>query len=512
MVFFLFREYPFAEKINAVRKKEIAKYRKALYIFSITVDLFASTTKIIVFIILLTFYLANGSMTAEIAFLVLSVFNQTTGLITILIPNCVFSTLNFLTSIRRFNKFLALEESAGDGVCHSSGSTPEFSLLVKNMTACVSRPTSEAEDNPAFGDKEGDKERDNESDKSNGKTVEILKNIDFSCRPGELVIVVGAVGSSKSSLLQAILSELQIKEGHIEVNGRLAYAPQDAWIFSGSIRENILFDSKFDEPKYNAVIRACSLERDLSLFEDGDQTLIGEKGYAISGGQKARISLARALYFDADIYLLDDCLSAVDAHVSKHLFELAITEYLKHKTVVLVTHQLNYINSADKVLFLKNGKQILFEIGQEILKRMAAGQDDDFVKFVGSNLGSEEAQQPRKSLFSAEFIVDDDDVYDDDKEEQNQLKEIKKMEREKRLIEEDDKIYATYRSYVSYLSYGKICLFGPLLILAFGLTQLNATSLDYFLKLWVDINSENSTVVNSLNSTASWLTTTSLQT
>ena len=250
----------------------------------------------------------------------------------------IMATSSFLVSIKRLNKFLALEESAGAGVHHSTDSGKDYAIAFKNLTACATQPSEKetmVNENKKMTKKSTEKEA-NEKEKS----VNILKNIDFKCKPGELVIVIGAVGCSKTSLLQAILSELQIKEGHITVNGRLAYAPQDAWIFGGTIRENILFDSEFDETRYNEVLRVCALERDLSLFEDGDQTLIGEKGISLSGGQKARIGLARALYFDADIVLLDDPLSAVDAHVSKHIFKQAISEYLKSKTVLLCTHQL----------------------------------------------------------------------------------------------------------------------------------------------------------------------------
>lgn len=136
--------------------------------------------------------------------------------------------------------------------------------------------------------------------------------------------------SGKTSLLQAILSELRIREGSIQVNGRLSYASQEPWVFAGSVRENILFDSEYDEERYNEVVKVCALERDLNLLADGDQTFIGERGIALSGGQKARINLARALYFQADCYLLDDPLSAVDAHVCEYLSVPSIHKTFDH--------------------------------------------------------------------------------------------------------------------------------------------------------------------------------------
>ena len=491
----MFREHPFAEKINEARRKEIAKIKKSLYIFSITIGLFASTTKVIVFIILLVYYFSYNTISDKVVFLTLSVFNQITFLITFFVPEMVMATANFFISIKRINQFLELDESISDGVHHSTGNK-EYALAFKNLTACVARPLRKEdvknveEQKNETTDKVGDKEE---------KSVEILKGINFKCKPGELVLVVGAVGCGKSSLLQSILSELQIKDGQISVNGRLSYASQEAWIFGGSIRENILFDSEYDEEKYNEVVRVCALERDLDLFEDGDRTLIGEKGVVLSGGQKARISLARALYFDADIYLLDDPLSAVDAHVSKHLFRLAISEYLKPKTVILATHQLSYINYADKLLFLKNGEQVFYERGEEFSKRLVDEPEGEFAQFVGSCLGvqDEKGRFEKRSLSLKSIVYDDEDR-------QNQLKEISKMEREKRIKDEDNKIRFLYKAYASYFKYGRIAIDGPLLVLVFGLAQLNATSLDYFLKIWTDSISEisRSTINSTLNSTA----------
>ena len=429
------------------------------------------------FIILLTFYLSGGPITDKLVFLTLSVFNQTIFMVTVILPNFILNASNFMITIRRFNKFLTLEEKQ-EAVCFLSEQSEqkEYVLSINNLTACVrSLPVNEAGDNPTSNSPSSDSPS-SSSDDLTEKQIDLLKNINFACKPGELAIVVGAVGCGKSSLLQAILSELQIKEGSITVAGKLSMAPQEPWIFGGSIRENILFDSEFDEYKYREVVRVCALERDLSLFEDGDRTLIGEKGIMLSGGQKARISLARALYFDADVYLLDDPLSAVDAHVSKHLFRLAISEYLKPKTVILITHQLNYISYADKVLFLRGGEQILFENGHEISRRLVDEPEDEFAKFIGSNLdGNDQARR----LSAESFAFNEED-------EQSQLKEIQKMEKEKRMQAEDDKVNFVYKAYVSYFRYGRVAVYGPLLVLVFGLAQLNGSGLDWFLKLWTD--------------------------
>ncbi|CAL8406691.1 unnamed protein product, partial [Arctogadus glacialis] len=182
-----------------------------------------------------------------------------------------------------------------------------------------------------------------------------LQNLSLSVGSRQLVAVIGPVGAGKSSLLSAILGELPLDKGVVKVKGQLTYACQQPWVFPGTIRSNILFGKELDTAKYEKVLRACALKRDMELLPDGDLTLIGDRGATLSGGQKARVNLARTVYQDADIYLLDDPLSAVDAEVGRHLFEKCICGILKDKPRILVTHQLQYLKAADQILVLKEG-------------------------------------------------------------------------------------------------------------------------------------------------------------
>ncbi|CAG9769762.1 unnamed protein product [Ceutorhynchus assimilis] len=175
-----------------------------------------------------------------------------------------------------------------------------------------------------------------------------LTNINLTVTPGKLLTVIGPVGSGKSSLLHMILQELPLSGGSLEVNGEISYASQEPWLFAGSVRQNILFGLPMDRIRYNTVVRKCSLERDFQLLPYGDKTFVGDRGVSLSGGQRARINLARAVYKQADIYLLDDPLSAVDTHVGKALFEQCITGFLRDKTVVLITHQLQYLKEVEE--------------------------------------------------------------------------------------------------------------------------------------------------------------------
>ena len=164
------------------------------------------------------------------------------------------------------------------------------------------------------------------------------------------------MGSGKSTLLSAIAGEISDASGTITFPGTLVYVPQTPWIFSGTIRENILFGQPYDEPKYNRVIEACALTEDIQRFPDYDQTVVGERGEVLSGGQQARVSLARAVYADADLYLLDDPLSAVDFKVGQHIFETCIKDLLGDKTRVLTSHQEQHMKEADQVIVLYKGR------------------------------------------------------------------------------------------------------------------------------------------------------------
>ncbi|KAH9492759.1 Multidrug resistance-associated protein 4 [Bulinus truncatus] len=182
-----------------------------------------------------------------------------------------------------------------------------------------------------------------------------LKYISLQVKKGELLAVVGVVGSGKSSLIMALIGELPYEIGQIAINGRVSYCGQNNWVFSGTVRDNILFGHSFNASHYQQVIQACGLVHDLDLLPKGDQTYVGERGLQLSGGQKARLALARAVYHDADIFLLDDPLSAVDINVGRHIFQSCILNLLKDKTVVLVTHQLQYLKKVDRIVVLRDG-------------------------------------------------------------------------------------------------------------------------------------------------------------
>uniref|UniRef100_A0A0G4HMQ0 Uncharacterized protein n=1 Tax=Chromera velia CCMP2878 TaxID=1169474 RepID=A0A0G4HMQ0_9ALVE len=184
------------------------------------------------------------------------------------------------------------------------------------------------------------------------KQPPLFKEIDLKIKKGELVGVVGPVGSGKSTLCAALLGEVDWYGGEAHAGGKVAFAAQTPWILNGTLKENILFGNQFDKKRYDEVLQVCELARDLEQLPDGDATEIGEKGVNLSGGQKQRVSLARAVYSEADVYVLDDPLSALDAEVGKSVFSKCIDGFLRGRTRILVTHHLHVISSSDTIVWL----------------------------------------------------------------------------------------------------------------------------------------------------------------
>ena len=186
----------------------------------------------------------------------------------------------------------------------------------------------------------------------------VLQDINFTVENGNLTVITGPVGSGKSTLLSAIAGEIPDQNWAITYNGTVVYVPQIPWIFSGTIRENVLFGEQYEEAKYNRVIEACALTQDVEKFPDCDQTIVGERGVVLSGGQRARVSLARAVYAEGELYLLDDPLSAVDFKVAQHIYRECIKGLLGQKTRLITSHQERVMREADDVIPLYKGRMM----------------------------------------------------------------------------------------------------------------------------------------------------------
>ncbi|KAB1267582.1 Multidrug resistance-associated protein 4 [Camelus dromedarius] len=321
-------------------RKEISKILRSSYLRGMNLASFFTASKIIVFVTFTTYVLLGNVITASRVFVAVTLYGAVRLTVTLFFPSAIEKVSEAVVSIRRIKNFLLLDEisqcnppllSDGKTIVHVQDFTA-FWEKVKNFPfpGCDWGPLALPVTKPP----------------GLGKACSILT----------LPVYVCVCCLFQSSLLSAVLGELPPSQGLVSVHGRIAYVSQQPWVFSGTVRSNILFGKKYEKERYEKVIKACALKKDLQLLEDGDLTVIGDRGTTLSGGQKARVNLARAVYQDADIYLLDDPLSAVDAEVSRHLFELCICQALHGKITILVTHQLQYLKAASQILILKDSE------------------------------------------------------------------------------------------------------------------------------------------------------------
>lgn len=213
----------------------------------------------------------------------------------------------------------------------------------------------------------------------------VLNDINFRVNKGELSCMVGRVGAGKSSFLQSILGDLWKVKGDVEVHGTVAYVSQSPWIMNATVRENIVFGYRYDSNFYEKTVKACALLDDFAQLPDGDETVVGERGISLSGGQKARVALARAVYARADVYLLDDCLSAVDSHVGRHIIDnvLGPRGLLSSKTRILATNSIPVLIESDYICMLRDGE--IVEKGTHRQLMAMKGLVFDLIKTAGQN-------------------------------------------------------------------------------------------------------------------------------
>ncbi|KAG0206460.1 hypothetical protein BGX28_002093 [Mortierella sp. GBA30] len=369
-------ESAFKHKILAIRDRELDALKKLGVIFAIMSIIFTSSTLIICLLTLSVYALwggegfTEGELTPQTVFVSMTIFSMLRTPIGSL-AEATSNTLSALVGTKRIETFLRLEEVRESDIIRDSTIPEDSNVPLLSLHDATFSWTND--DFIDGGTAEGlvDETRplllgeDGESDTScfyDGKSR--LNNISISFHQRSITAVLGRVGQGKSSLLSAIIGEMYKIQGTVQAYGRIAYVPQQAWILNASLRENILFGKAYDADRYQAIVNAAGLRPDLEMLPDGDLSEIGERGINLSGGQKQRVSLARAAYQDADIYLMDDPLSAVDAHVDQHLWLHLIGPQglLKQKTRILVTHGIHHLKEVDTIVLMKGGR--IAELGK----------------------------------------------------------------------------------------------------------------------------------------------------
>ncbi|KAM1350686.1 hypothetical protein ACFX14_004730 [Malus domestica] len=318
-------ESSFQSKVHSVRNDELFWFRKASLLGACNGFILNSTPVIVTVISFGLFTFLGGDLTPARAFTSLSLF-AVLRFPLFMLPNIITQVVNANVSLKRLEELLLAEER----------------VLLPNPPLDPGLP--------AISIKNGYFSWDSKAEKPT------LTDVNLDIPVGSLVAIVGSTGEGKTSLISAMLGELpSVAESSVVTRGMVAYVPQVSWIFNATVRDNILFGSYFDSGRYEKAIDVTALRHDLDLLPGGDLTEIGERGVNISGGQKQRVSMARAVYSNSDVYIFDDPLSALDAHVARQVFDKCIRGELREKTRVLVTNQLHFLSQVDRIILVHEG-------------------------------------------------------------------------------------------------------------------------------------------------------------
>ncbi|KAL2730827.1 ATP-binding cassette sub-family C member 4-like isoform X1 [Vespula squamosa] len=382
-------EIPFEKFVSLSRSHEIDILTLTSYLRGFTLATFIFTERTTLYFTIMAYVLYGNNISADKIFSMAQYFNILQATMAIFYPMAVAFAAEALVSIKRLENFLLLEENVP--LTRALPKDEKNSIILKDVTATWTETT----------------------------IVTTLHDINNYIGFGKLYALVGPVGAGKSSFLQLILGELKISHGQINIKGSISYASQESWLFAGTVKNNILFGQPYDQKKYQKVIKACALLKDFEQFPHGDKTLVGDRGTALSGGQRARINLARAVYRDADIYLLDDPLSAVDVHVGKHLFDQCINGYLKNKTRILVTHQIQFLRDCDYIIILNNGK-----VENEGTFADIQNEKTDFLKLLVNDESKEKVLVKENSIDSTSDMLSNYNTTEDEDNEPQETEEL----------------------------------------------------------------------------------------
>ena len=377
----------FIERIGVKREEEMRLFAKMVN-YDIVLNLIYWGANILLSLVsIITYNLFHEQMDTANMLTSIYIFDSLSDPL-YLIPEFITGLTESIVSLKRIERFLSTKDNDNSQV----EKLPNGEKTVISI------------DNVDFGIEKED---------SVEPTV-LLKDITINIQKGEIIGIVGEVGSGKSCLLNAILNNLSVYSKYpnknIKVGGIIGYVRQNPWILNDTVRNNILFFKEMDEEKYNKIINLCELSQDIKLLSGGDMTEIGEKGANLSGGQKARLAIARALYSDADIFLFDDPLSALDAYVGMNIFNNVIMDYLKGKTIIVVTHALQYISHMDRIIYMKNGEINWFGPSSELRHQNFFKEFTKNIENTKDNENGAEENQPIKKKESSSLDTTDNEI------------------------------------------------------------------------------------------------------
>ncbi|KAH8355856.1 hypothetical protein KR200_006142, partial [Drosophila serrata] len=477
-------ERPFERLVAHARQKEVNAICYGSYIKGILSSFTTFLSRASIFLSLVGYVLLRQFLTPEVAFMVTAYYNVLQTTMMVFFPQAISQTAEILATIGRVEKFMLSEEV-------EQAAKSEDILDAKSYVRC-----DEAEDRlltPSLYTIKNQVVPESRISIIGLKAKwdpncphYTLDGVDLMVQTGTMVAVLGPTGSGKSSLIQSILGELCAESGEIKVNGTISYASQEPWLFSGTIRDNILFGQPMDRKRYAKVVKHCALERDFELLPLKDKTLVGERGASLSGGQRMRISLARAVYREASIYLLDDPLSAVDSNVGKHLFEQCMRGYLKDRTVVLITHQRQFLQRVDQIVIMDKGQVCAVGNYESLLK---AGVD--FSTILGNLERTEDmaVEDDQDQEEDHSVLCSSSDVHDEKQSNSEEsLLTIMDSCLEKISVERQGSGHIGFGLYKKYFKSGGGFVAFLVMISFFVCSRSSIALGDYFLVYWVAKN------------------------
>ncbi|XP_013177157.1 PREDICTED: probable multidrug resistance-associated protein lethal(2)03659 isoform X1 [Papilio xuthus] len=512
-------ENAFVRIIGQARKKEMNVIKKMSWLRAVMISCVKLNTKVAIFLSIISFLSFQNELTASKVFVIFSYYDILKYTLVDFLPLAITFTLEAYVSVKRMQEFLLLPEvdnqdnvnlinieeskvpALSNGVFEKIGnggqtyikSESNLEHVKANVLVSFKQYTAHW--------------RNVDDETADGKQL-ALADIDLDIKPESLTTVVGVVGAGKSTLLQAMLRELVPSSGTLHVRANIAYAAQDPWLFDASVRQNILFGQELDLRRYKQVIKCCQLKSDLDILPHGDKTVVGERGSTLSGGQRARVSLARCVYQQADLYLLDDPLAAVDAKVAQAIYEECVRGFLRDRAVVLVTHHVQYARHADNVCVMRDARIVAQGTYQELKSGVA-----EFEKLKEMGERVEEQKQKQKAgyekhesiVYPAAAIVEQVDISKNDNI--HKLRSQRSMSEASQLsfnMDLDNHMDPKYEGesqnkgsvdssvYLAYIKSGGSVASMLLLFALFLLAQVFYSSCDVWLKEWVNLEEKNS--------------------
>lgn len=472
-------EKPFSKLVRIARKKELKVVTKLSYVRALFMTFNLFTTRMALFCSLLTIALTDKPIKAATVFVFMSYYNIISQTMSTMFVRGIAEVAELLVSIRRIQEFLLNDEYKNTSISNNNFDKKYNNNLAISLKDITAKWTPES-------------------------TEMALKDLTLNLENGQLLGIIGPVGSGKSSMLQTILGELNITNGNIEINGTLSYAAQEPWVFAATVRQNILFGLDYDKNRYNEVVKVCALEKDFQQFSNGDMTIVGDRGASLSGGQKARINLARAVYKDADIYLLDDPLSAVDIHVAKHLYKNCINGYLRNKTRILVTHQVYILRDSSNVGIMNNGYLEATGSADALSKSdihyaKLLTQEPEVVEKVDDKEKEKMfetariARQMSTRSHTSSLTRSESSIVESLYQEEEEAQETKAKD----MFEESSKGKVKGPLSLRYLLAGGNCLFVGFVLSLYVMAQALASGTDFFVSYWTNVEERRNAYFNA---------------